>query len=400
MKSKKTKLNLMVYLPRLLALPKKSFLLFGPRGTGKSTLIRQKLQSKLEINLLKSSEFIPLSQNPSLLRERVDHLKSGDWVFIDEVQKIPSLLDEVHSLYEEKRLNFALSGSSARKLKRGGANLLAGRALQVNLFPLVHNEYFNKVSLLDAIDWGTLPAVVMDKENRLETLSTYVETYLKQELIEEGLIRKLEPFIRFLKISGVYNAQILNVENIARESHIGRTTVDKYFDILEDTLIGARLPALRLGLSKKELVHPKFYFFDQGVARACAGLIYEDIDNVWRGYSFETLVYNEVKAYNRYKAKNREIFYYKVSGGTEIDLLVELNKKTISKPQSLLAVEIKFSKKWDSRWSSNLNAIQKETPKIKRSIGVYTGSEVLHQNGVTVYPFKSFIEELYNGSIF
>lgn len=385
---------------RALELPQKSFLLFGPRGVGKSTLIKMKLKFSLEINLLKSTEFIALSHNPSLLIEKTKHLKKGDWVFIDEVQKIPALLDEVHNLYESKKINFALSGSSARKLKRGGANLLAGRALQVHLFPLVYKECHEFSDLKNVVDWGSLPAIITDKKNRVDTLATYVESYLKQELIEEGLIRKLEPFVRFLKTAGIYNAQVLNVENIARESHIGRTSVDKYFDILEDTLIGFRLPAIQLGIKTREITHPKFYFFDSGVARASAGLIYEDIDNVWRGFSFETLVLNEVKSFNNYSKKFRELYYYKVSGGEEIDLLIEITKKTMSKSQEFLAIEIKYSNKWDKRWSSQLTQVLKQSKKIKKAIGVYTGQEILTHDNVLILPFNEFAERLYRGEIF
>ncbi|HWU42915.1 MAG TPA: AAA family ATPase [Bdellovibrio sp.] len=385
---------------RLLELPDKSFLLFGPRGTGKSTLLKQKLKGAFEVNLLKASEFVPLSQNPSLLWEKLDHLKAGQWVVIDEVQKIPALLDEVHALYEEKKFHFALSGSSARKLKRGGANLLAGRALQNFLFPLVQKEYGRQWKLSEAVDWGTLPGVVTDPTNRVETLATYVETYLRQELMEEGLVRKLVPFSRFLKMAGLYNAQVLNVENIARESHVGRSTVDKYFEILEDTLIGFRLYPLQLGIQTKETTHPKFYFFDSGVARACAGLIFEEIDNVWRGFSFETQVLHEVRAYNHYQKKHREFFFYKVTGGVEIDLLIETRKKTLSKPRELLAIEIKFSQKWDRRWSQNLKAIRSSCPQIKKSIGVYIGKDILTQDGITIFPFHKFVELLYDGEFF
>jgi len=385
---------------RVLDLPNKSFLLFGPRGVGKSTLVKMKLKFSLEINLLKSTDYIALSHNPSLLIEKTKHLKKGDWVFIDEVQKIPSLLDEVHNLYETKKINFALSGSSARKLKRGGANLLAGRALQVHLFPLVYKEFREYSDIKSVVDWGSLPSIIMDKTNRIDTLATYVESYLKQELIEEGLIRKLEPFVRFLKTAGIYNAQILNVENVARESHIGRTSVDKYFDILEDTLIGFRLPAIQLGIKTREIAHPKFYFFDSGVARASAGLIYEDIDNIWRGFSFETIVLNEVKSYNNYNKKFRELYYYKVSGGEEVDLLIEITKKTLSKSQEFLALEIKYSVKWDKRWSSQLTRIMNNSKKIKKAIGIYMGSEILTHDNVLILPFSVFIERLYNGDFF
>lgn len=387
-------------LRRNLTLPKKSFLLFGPRGTGKSTLINQTVENAYLINLLKSSQYLPLSQNPSLLRDWLGHLKPGDWVIIDEVQKIPLLLDEVHALYEEKGLHFALTGSSARKLKRGGANLLAGRALQNYLFPMTYTEYQTVSNINEVIDWGSLPGVIMDKVNRIETLSTYVESYLKQELIEEGLLRKLDPFVRFLRVAGLYNAQVLNVENIARESHVGRTTVDKYFEILEDTLLGFRLPAIQLGLQTKESKHPKFYFFDSGVARASAGLIYEEIDNTWRGHAFETYVLHELRAYNHYNKKNKDLFYYKVTGGVEIDVLIETNKKTLSKKQELTALEIKYSKKWDKRWSAQLLQFKKEDKRITQLCGIYRGQEILTHDQVTVYPIEVFLKKMNEGLIF
>lgn len=385
---------------RILSIPNKSFFLFGPRGTGKSTLLKQKLKAAVEINLLKSSDFISLSHNPSLIREKVDHLKAGQWVFIDEVQRIPALLDEVHALYEEKRLHFALSGSSARKLKRGGANLLAGRALQNYLFPLMQKEYGKKIKLSDVINWGSLPGVVTDHKNRIETLASYVETYLRQELMEEGLVRKLEPFSRFLKIAGIYNAQVLNIENVSRECHVGRTTVDKYFEILEDTLIGFRLQPLQLGLQTKEISHPKFYFFDHGVARACAGLIFEEVDNVWRGFAFENYVLNEIRAFNHYMKKHHDLYFYRVTGGSEIDVLVETKKKTLSASQELMAIEIKYSTKWDRRWSKNLMAFKQSCTKVKKLIGVYSGNEILTQNEVTIFPFQEFIDHLYKGKLF
>lgn len=386
-----------LYINRISELPNKSFLLFGPRGVGKSTLIKAKLNTDYEINLLKSSDFIELSHNPSKIREWVSHLPKKSWVFIDEVQKIPALMDEVHYLYEEHNLNFALSGSSARKMKRGGANLLAGRALQNFLYPLVLKEYGKLANLQEVVDWGCLPSIITDKDHKKETLITYVDTYLKQELIEEGLIRKLDPFLRFLKIAGQYSGQVLNIENISRESKVSRTTVDKYFEILEDTLIAHRLPAIQLGIMAKETTHPKLHFFDAGAARACAGLVYEDIDNVWRGYSFETYMLHEARAYNHYFKKNKDFFHYRVSGGTEIDFLIELSKKSLSKPQQLLAIEFKYTKNWDSRWTKQLTDTKNKSKNIAKTIGVYIGDRILTQGNVTVYPYKDFLTRLYDG---
>lgn len=383
---------------RFLSLPKRTFLLLGPRGTGKSTLIRQQIQFDLEIDLLKSKFFLPLSANPSLLEDWTQALKKGAWIYIDEIQKIPALMDEVHSLYESQKFNFALSGSSARKLKRGGGNLLAGRALTAQLFPFTYSEYELHHNLNQALEWGSLPQVINEPDFRKDFLSSYVETYLREELIEEGMIRKLEPFLRFLQVVGIYNGQILNIENIARESHVARATVDKYFEILEETLIGFRLHPFRPKWNAKELTHPKFYLFDSGVARGCAGLLNEELDASWLGFSLETLVINEVRAYNYYFNIHRPLYYYKQSGGYEIDLIIENRKKTLSSPQQLTAIEIKSARKWDSRWNAPLFDLkEKSKGKIKRLVGVYRGDRFIQFKNLDIYPVEQFLTLLSQG---
>jgi predicted AAA+ superfamily ATPase len=389
---------------RFLELPNSSFLLLGPRGTGKSTLIKDQIKTSLDIDLLQSQYFLALSADPSLLQRMVKNLKPGAWVCIDEVQKIPALLDEVHSLYENKKLNFALSGSSARKLRRQGANLLAGRALSQQLFPLTYDEYSSHYSIDQAIDWGSLPQVVTKTNLAADFLSSYVETYLREELIEEGLLRKLEPFVRFLQICGRYHGQVLNVENVARECFLSRSTVQNYFEILEETLIGYRLPSYQQKLNKKEGSHPKFYIFDAGVARACAGLAHEEIEATTKGFAFEGLIISEVRAYNRYLKKNKNLFYYKYSAGYEIDLLIENKAKTISKSAELTAIEIKNTKKWDKRWCEPLLDLQKKSHlkaggKIQKLLGVYRGSEILKIGDVDVLPAEEFLSRLAAGKI-
>ncbi len=388
-------------LERTIQLPNKSFLLLGPRGTGKSTLLKMKINPQVEINLLKSSQYIQLQQNPSALQTLVGHLKPGDWVVVDEVQKIPMLMDEIHALYEEKKLHFAITGSSARKLKRGGANLLAGRAIQAQLFPLTFDEMDSLSSLTEYIDWGGLPSVVTDPKNRKETLAAYIETYLKQELIEEGILRRLEPFVRFLKIAGIYNAQILNIENIAREAQLKRTTVDTYFEVLEDTLIGLRLPAMQLNLHSKEVRHPKFYFFDSGVARVSSGMIFEDVDSVWKGFALETQILHELRAYNSYNRKAKDIFFYKAIGGAEIDFLIEVEKKTLSRSRKFLAIEIKSATRWDKRWSKSLaEFLENKKSGIARAVGIYMGEQILTQDGVEILPLRIFLKKLNAGDFF
>lgn len=383
---------------RFLNLPLKSFLMLGPRGTGKSTLIRQKLSFQLEIDLLQSKSFLPLSRNPSHLDELTKDLKNKNWVYIDEIQRIPALMDEVHSLYERKGLHFALTGSSARKLKRGGANLLAGRALSVMLFPLTYREYSPHFTIDDALQWGSLPQTLTERDFRSDYLFSYVETYLREELVQEGLIRKLEPFSRFLNTVGIYSGQVLNKENIARESHVGRPTVEKYFEVLKDTLIGSELPALQAKWNSKESTHPKFYLFDQGVARACSGFLSQEVDPSWLGFAFETLVINEVRAYNHYLKTRKNLYYYKYNGGYEIDLVIENKRKTLSKPAEYTAIEIKLAQRWDKRWNEPLEDLKlKSKSKVKRLYGVYRGKETLKQGDVEILPVEVFLNRLSEG---
>ena len=193
----------------------------------------------------------------------------------------------------------------------------------------------------------------------------------------------------------------MNVENIARESFVSRSNVDNYFKILEDTLLGFRLEAFRPKWSRNETVHPKFYLFDSGVARSCSGQLSDELDNSWRGFSFESIIINEVKAFNRYLKKDRNIYYYKYSGGYEIDLIIENKKKTISSLQILLAVEIKLAKKWDSRWNKPLLDFKtKSKGRVTNLFGVYTGKEILNLPELTIYPVEEFLLKLSKGDFF
>lgn len=381
--------------------PRKSFFLFGPRGVGKSTLLKQKIKADLYINLLKSSEFLTYKQDPDHLFAIVTPLKENSWVVIDEIQRVPELLNIVHEIYETKNIHFALSGSSARKLKRGGANLLAGRALKVLLYPFSYSEFKNIYTVDDAIAWGTLPSVVMDQDLKQETLAAYVETYLREELIQEGIIRKSDSFLRFLKIAGIMNGQSLNFENISRESHTGRTTVQTYFEILVDTLIAFYLPAYQPALKVKEVSKPKFYFFDSGVARACAGLLSYVVDPTYHGYLFETFLINQIKSYNDYSKKKYDLFYYGISGGHEIDLIIETKKRSLNSPSNIIAVEFKLGNKWKSEWKKSISILE-NSPKIEviASYIVYTGTKKLEIEGIKILNVQEFLIELFAGKIF
>jgi predicted AAA+ superfamily ATPase len=385
---------------RQINLPNKSFLLLGPRGTGKSTWLRSVLKPDLEIDLLKHRQFLEYSVDPSKLQDHCKSLKKGAWVLIDEIQKIPALMDEAHSLYESMKINFALTGSSARKLKRGGANLMGGRTLMRNMFPLVHAEYKEHWSIDQSLKYGALPLIVSDEKNAEETLYSYVNSYLKEELVEEGIIRKLEPFARFLKTAAMMNAQLLNIENIARESSVKRVTVDKYFEVLIDTLIAFRVDALKIGYKAREASHPKFYFFDAGIARACSQLSLDDFDSVLQGFAFETVMINEIRAHLSYSLKHYPLYHYTISGSYDIDLMIETRPKSISKPRQLVLIEFKNTKRLDPRWADPMLDFKKcKKAKILKLIVVYRGTEQKTIHDVEFIPAEKFLEMLADGSI-
>lgn len=388
-------------LARTITAPAKSFLLLGPRGTGKSTWLAAAFPRALTIDLLDASRFLTLSRDPSVLERLVAPLRRGDWVVIDEIQRIPALLDEVHRLYEKNRgIHFALSGSSARKLRRAGANLLAGRALQLHMFPFTWPEYRGVWRIDQACEWGTLPLVVSDPAHRAATLGTYVETYLKEEIAAEALVRRLDPFVRVLQVAGLYNGQILNLENLARESEAKRSTVERYFQILEDTLLASRVPAISLGIRTKETTHPKFFLFDTGVARAAAGLAREDVDAVWKGFALEALLHHELRAYTATAGRERPIFHYSVSGGFNVDFLVQSKPKTLSAPQQLVAIEAKLGSKFKTHWTKGISILLAECRKrVRRGIIVYQGTDHMVVDGVEVMPAAMFLEQLHAGRV-
>ncbi|MBI3201080.1 MAG: ATP-binding protein [Myxococcales bacterium] len=388
---------------RTLERPEKSFFLFGPRGTGKSTWLKARLgDAALVIDLLSSAHYLRLLANPHELAELAAPLKPKSWVVIDEVQRVPALLSEVHALYEDRGLQFALSGSSARKLRRGGADMLAGRAIQRFLHPLTSSERPETWSIKACLEWGCLPGVVAEPAHAADTLNAYVETYLRQEIMEEGLVRKLEPFARFLGTAGRYNGQVMNLQDLAREAMVARATVDNYLGILEDTLIAVRLASYRPGALVKEVAHPKLFFFDAGVARACAGLLFEPMDSLWKGAAFETFVLGELRAFNDYARRHRDIYFYRSEGGLEIDFVVELNKKTLERPARVLCIEVKAAKKWDSRWCKPARALAERRPKVDvtRTIGVYLGEQRLKLDRFEVWPIRQFLAALHAGEIF
>lgn len=385
---------------RLLNRPAGSFLLLGPRGVGKTTWIRENFSKALRFDLLHARQFLDLSKDPSLLESKIGEKPRGTWIVIDEIQKVPLLLDEVHRLMEEKGYKFALTGSSARKLRRSGANLLAGRAITKTMLPLTSAEWPQPFKIDEALLWGGLPLAVFSEEPA-DFLETYFHTYIKEEIREEGLVRQIEPFIRFLEITGNINAQVLNVENIARDAGAKRVTVDKWFEILEDTLVATRLTSWRPGFKVRESAHPKFYWFDPGVARVAAGRIRETPDSSWLGWSLETWIFHELRAYNHYSNKNKNLYYYGLPSGLEVDFVIELNKGTPSRPPSIIGIEVKMSKRWKREWETPLRDIaDQKNINVEKMFGIYTGDETLDFKTFKVYPVAEFLRNLYQGKIF
>lgn len=384
---------------RSLPAPSNSFFLFGARGVGKSTWLKKNFSHAPIYNLLDQRLFLSLSKDPGALRDELMALPQKTWVVIDEIQKVPSLLDVVHDLIEERSLKFALSGSSARKLRRGGGNLLGGRAVTRSLFPFTAHELQDRFNLKSALQWGLLPLVQNDQKSAKDILTAYFQTYIREEVREEGLIRKVEPFLRFLEIAGILNGEQVNSSGIAREAMIPRSVVDQYFSVLEDTLLGILLPAYRPKAKIREQGHPKFYWFDAGVARAAAGLTEQEPERDWLGRSFETLVLHELRSFLAYKSLNFPVFYYRTKNGVEVDFVIELRKATFAKPAEIVTFEVKLSPKWDSRWSSVNPFFESTKVKVVGRYGIYSGTRRLSSGGVEVYPLEKFIADLYERKI-
>lgn len=304
-------------------------------------------------------------------------------------------------MIESRRWRFALCGSSARKLRRGGANLLAGRALTLNMEGFSAAELGDRFDPNFSIDWGFLPSVEMDRSQAAEILAAYVNTYLKEEIREEGLVRNVPPFLRFLGVAAQVNGQAVNGHNIAREASVPRSTVDTYFAILTDTLLAHFLPAWRPGAKVRESAHPKLYWFDPGVARAAAGLHRDPQDRAWRGTALETLIYHELRVFNEASGKHHAISYYRTPSGVEIDFVIETRKRQADRVPHVVAIEGKLAPKWDRSWERPMRDLAAQPGlKVDRCIGIYTGSRGYEFENVRVLPLREFLTALHSGDVF
>ena len=269
------------------------------------------------------------------------------------------------------------------------------------MYPFSLFELGERTNLGSALQWGTLPLVIRDLTQARETLASHLETYLREEIKAEAIVRRLEEFSRFLEIAGQLNGQVLSFKNISRETGKSGPTTREWYGILEDTLMGYLIPPYRPGLKVREAGHPKFYWCDAGVARAAGGLIREEVDHSWLGFALENLVLNELLVYNESSRKLRPISYYAVPGAGEIDFVVTVRKKTIQHPDRFITIEVKLSDRWKESFESPARAL-KAVAKDRhvRMIGVYTGKEPLLRHGYEIYPVMEFISKLHNNEIF
>jgi len=350
---------------RQIKLPKnRSFFLFGPRQTGKTTLIQQLFTKKVySINLLLNDQFFKYSKQPSLLRYEVEKklkTKKIETVFIDEIQRIPILLNEVQYLLDNYRIKFILTGSSCRKLKRGGANLLGGRAVQRFLFPFIWNEIKEYMNLQEILHFGSLPYIFNQKSvpDKKDVLKSYCDVYLREEIQAESIVRNLGSFSRFLDMATSQFGEIISLSNIARESQLPIMTVKSYYEILEDTLLGFKLEPWRKSIRKRLAAHPKFYLFDNGVTNAINKYLDSISDPFLQGRLFEQFIIQETYRSLSYAQSETQMFFWQTNTGAEVDLLLVKNK-TIK-----AAIEIKKSKTIAGAHLSGLRSFRAENKRV------------------------------------
>jgi uncharacterized protein len=366
------------FYPRIIRAPRRSFFLFGPRGVGKSTWARKTLPEAHRFDLLNEALYQDLLAAPSRFADELRTLPPRSWVVVDEIQRVPALLNEVHRAIEEQRLKFALLGSSARKLKTSGTNLLAGRALHRRMYPLVPEELGSDFSLNEVLAFGSIP-VVCTSEDRKGVLEAYVQLYLREEIRAEALVRNLPGFLRFLPLAALFHGQVVNTSAIARDSGTARTTVNGYLEILEDTLLTFRLPAFEAKLRVRERKHPKLYWVDPGLVRAVQrklGPVAPDE----RGALLEGFLLTVLRAYAEDHGVYDDIFYWAPlqARQLEVDFLLKRGRE-------LLAIEVKANPRYSTAMLSGLRAVA-DLPSVVRRILVYGGSRSLRtSDGIEVW---------------
>lgn len=378
---------------RLLNLPqtlRTSFFLWGPRQVGKTSLLKATYPEAPFIQLLKSDEFALFQSYPERLRERI---RKNKWKFvvIDEIQRVPQLLNEVHLLIEEDDVVFALCGSSARKVRKGHANLLGGRALRFAMSGLIAAELGHNFSLEKMLNHGYMP-LIYDSEEAALHLKSYCADYLKEEIFAEGLVRKLQPFSRFLEIAALGDTELLNYETVARDCGVSAPTVRSYYEILVDTLLARYLPAYTFRPKRRVSSSPKFYFSDVGVVNylAARGQVLPK-SSAW-GKAFENWIFHELTTYIEYTGKNEQLSYWRLTTGIEVDFIVGAMK---------VAFEAKASANIHSDHLKGLRELKNDYPDIQKRIVISRENESrVTDDGIYILSYQDFIRELWENKLF
>jgi predicted AAA+ superfamily ATPase len=367
-----------------------TFFLWGPRQTGKSTLLKIKYPDSFWIDLLKAEEYRRYLSHPEWLRGELIQKDRIPFVVIDEVQKLPHLLDEVHYLHEAYGVQFALCGSSARKVKRGHANLLGGRAIRYELFGLTASELGEQFDLVKALNHGYLPRMYLSNSpKRLQ--NAYVADYLKEEVAAEGLVRNLPVFSEFLNMAALSDTEPVNFSTIARDCGVSSQTIKGYFQILEDTLLGRWLPAFRKRPKRRVATSSKFYFSDVGVVNFLAKRGRLEQGSELFGKAFENWCFHEMNAYNAYSESFADISYWRLAGGTEVDFIINGME---------ICIEAKAAENISGKHLKGLRSIKEDHPNIKRRLVVCSESrQRVTDDGIEILPTERFIEMLWQGYI-
>ena len=365
--------------PRMLDAPTaggQSFFLFGPRGTGKTTWLKQRFPNALYLDLLDHTLYLDLLTRPQRLRELISP-RHDDWIVLDEVQRVPLVLNEVHRLIETEQRRFVLTGSSARSLRRRGVNLLAGRARTYHLYPLTAVEVGADFSLERALVHGQLPSVYAQPDPD-RYLASYVESYLRQEIIEEGRTRNLATFSRFLESASFSQASILNVAEVAREVGVDRKTAAGHFDLLEDLLIATRVPIFTRRAKRRMTTHPKFFLFDAGVYRTIRPTGPLDSPEEIDGAALETLVYQELRAHIAYRALDLKLFTWRTGSGAEVDFVAYGG-------DGLFAIEVKRRGRIRSADMQGLTQFKADYP-MARCVLLFGSDRREYRDGIDLLP--------------
>ena len=365
------------------ALKRKSVFLFGPRQCGKSSLVDHELADAHVFDLLSSNTLIRLSSDPGYIERTC---ADGRIIVIDEIQKLPSLLDEVHRLIERRGFRFLLTGSSARKLRRKGVNLLGGRARVKRLHPFSASELKDLFDLDHAVNFGLLPPVVFSDEPE-EELADYIDEYIRQEIIAEGATRNLPAFSRFLEIAALSNGGQIDYAAISRDAQVPRSTVQEYFRILKETLLADEVPSWKRGAKRKTVETSKFYFFDSGVARRLSHRRATVAGTPEYGHLFETWIHHELRCYLDMRTRDGEIAYWRTPAGTEVDFIV-----------GNAAIEAKSTDHIDSHDMKSLRALSEEGQFARRTI-VCREPRAASVDGIDILPAGEFVERLWNDEL-